>query len=738
MYLKKCLNFVFIVNLLLLAHLYPLISYGQDTLSDNYKHILIIDTLRDVYLLADYLYFLPDSGEEYTIRDLENGKLDSLFSSDRNNINAGSCYWAMFKINNLLEKDVELVLQWDNLETNLYHPTPNGFVLKKSGKNVPVKEWNIKNSWSNTGLYIKDKTTQIFYIKIKNNYFTSGSLLNPQYILQKKKIKFIVFTAMLSILLVLMLYNTVIFFIIKDKSYLFYSLAILCTVFYVLGREVDTASFFINLEYYNYYDLISLSCAILFHVFYIYFIRFFFSTKKQFPKWNKIFFYFQLIHLATLILLITVIIPPTNTANEFSYPYFWEFFNGFALVSVLSYFVFAIVALRSKYLPARYFFIANALFFIFFTIYLLTFLGGILPFNDFTRHSFDIGLVSLLILFSVALASKFNYTNKKLLEERIRREQLERQRADELEVKVQERTLQLSQANEELNSTIEIVNQQKEKIETAHTNITDSINYASRIQAAVIPENVLKNVLPEHFIFFKPRDVVSGDFYWMKDFDKYTIVSAVDCTGHGVPGAFMSMLGTAFLNEIVNQRNARKPGEILNELRSKVKISLKQKGLDNEAKDGMDIALYTIDKENMKLYFAGAYNSIYLVRNGDKIEGFDMDKNCKVLKNETHTLFDIKGDRQPIGIYFKEKPFTTKVINIEKGDMFYVFSDGYADQQGGDLGHKFMTKNFKHLILNNCEKDMVVQNEILNNTLKDWIGSKYGQVDDILVIGVKI
>ena len=125
------------------------------------------------------------------------------------------------------------------------------------------------------------------------------------------------------------------------------------------------------------------------------------------------------------------------------------------------------------------------------SIYLLSFLG-LVPINEFTRHSLDIGLVSLMILFSVALASKFKYTNNKLLEERIRREQLERQRADELEVMVQERTLQLSQANEELNSTIEIVNQQKEKIETAHTNITHSINYASRIQAAVLPENVLK------------------------------------------------------------------------------------------------------------------------------------------------------------------------------------------------------------------------------------------------------
>ncbi len=301
---------------------------------------------------------------------------------------------------------------------------------------------------------------------------------------------------------------------------------------------------------------------------------------------------------------------------------------------------------------------------------------------------------------------------------------------------------ELNQTNEELSTMLEIVNNQKIKIQKAHLHITDSINYAYRIQEAVLPLNILDKVFPNHFILFKPRDIVSGDFYWMKDFGQHVVVAAADCTGHGVPGAFMSMLGTAFLNEIVTRRNAKMPGQILNELRDKVKTSLKQNGADNKSQDGMDIAIYDINRETNTLHFAGANNPVFIIRNKkekeiEELGGFNS-KKLKINENDTQILYDIKGNHQPVSIYIKEKPFETISIPLQSGDCLYTFSDGYIDQFGGSKGQKFMTKAFKQLLLEISDKPMSEQKDILNETIINWAGKEYEQVDDILVVGVVI
>ncbi|MFC2096543.1 tetratricopeptide repeat protein, partial [Bacteroidota bacterium] len=216
--------------------------------------------------------------------------------------------------------------------------------------------------------------------------------------------------------------------------------------------------------------------------------------------------------------------------------------------------------------------------------------------------------------------------------------------------------------------------------------ITDSIEYASRIQTAILPPvDYIASVIPDHFIIYKPRDIVSGDFYWITHKDGKTIVAVVDCTGHGVPGAFMSMLGFAFLNEIVNKEKDLKANEILNQLRLYVKQSLHQTGKEDEAKDGMDIALCIIDPVNKKLQYAGAYNPLYLIRDEDFIS--------------------LKADRMPIGIHIIEKEsFTNHEIDIYKGDIIYIFTDGYIDQFGGPNSSKFKTTPFKDLLVSIKDK----------------------------------
>jgi serine phosphatase RsbU (regulator of sigma subunit) len=296
----------------------------------------------------------------------------------------------------------------------------------------------------------------------------------------------------------------------------------------------------------------------------------------------------------------------------------------------------------------------------------------------------------------------------------------------------------LNETNEELKAILGIVNLQKAQIEKAHRNITESINYAQKIQQAVLPsEQVLNESLPEHFILFKPCDVVSGDFYWVRRVNRFTIVAVADCTGHGVPGAFMSMLGIGLLNEIVTDKEVDSAGEVLNRLREEIKKTLKQEGKLSEAKEGMDIALYVLDRDNMELQFAGANNPMYLIRRIDRAEDLRNFPDYRLTDDKNHTLVEVIADHQPISVYDIEKPFTTHSIKLNKGDLIYTFSDGFFDQKGGPGNRKFLSRTFKALLLEINNLAMAEQGKILDETIENWMSGQE-QIDDILVVGVRV
>jgi serine phosphatase RsbU (regulator of sigma subunit) len=274
----------------------------------------------------------------------------------------------------------------------------------------------------------------------------------------------------------------------------------------------------------------------------------------------------------------------------------------------------------------------------------------------------------------------------------------------------------------------------KSEIEIKNINITDSINYARNIQTALLPRHeLLDEILPDHFILLKPRDIVSGDFYWFTYIENLSVIAAVDCTGHGVPGAFMSMLGSAFLNEIVNKEYMTHPGVILRRLRKEVIRSLHQNGEAGESKDGMDLSICVIDKEKMKLQFAGANNPLYLVRNKDADAPGDFNR----YESEKAILYEIKGDRMPVSAGYTMNNYTMHEFDFLKGDMIYLFSDGYADQFGGPQGKKFGYRNFKMLLLENSGTHLDDQMRILENSFNEWKGSQ-NQVDDMLVVGIRL
>jgi serine phosphatase RsbU (regulator of sigma subunit) len=301
-------------------------------------------------------------------------------------------------------------------------------------------------------------------------------------------------------------------------------------------------------------------------------------------------------------------------------------------------------------------------------------------------------LLMLIIVFSLfALFVKF-------------REQNLRKAKEILEQKVKERTAEIEMQKNE------IAEQKKE--------ITDSIFYARRIQSAILPStSMLTSVLSEHFVLFLPKDIVSGDFYWSFVKGDKIVILAADCTGHGVPGAFMSMLGVSFLNEIVNAHKLDSAASILNELRDHVKATLAQSGSAEHARDGMDISLCIIDQKKSILQYAGAYNPLYMIRSEE--------------------LTEIKADKMPIGWYDLDTEFTNNIVNLRKGDCFYIFSDGFSDQFGGEFGKKYLSKPFKNFLLKIHGQPMTKQKEMLFEEFENWKG-KLHQVDDVLVIGFRI
>ena len=275
-------------------------------------------------------------------------------------------------------------------------------------------------------------------------------------------------------------------------------------------------------------------------------------------------------------------------------------------------------------------------------------------------------------------------------------------------------------AEDEIIKQKEVVEKKSHELSIALDDIIKSIAYAQKIQRAILPhDSYIKKHIKNSFVLYKPKDIVSGDFYWFNHIDNKSIIAAVDCTGHGVPGAFMSMIGHSLLNSIVIENRITQPAEILNNLKHGIIGVLKQSGKIGEAQDGMDIALCSIDSKAGTLEYAGAYNPLFIYRKKDLIE--------------------IKPDKQPVGISYKktDESFTNHEVSLKKDDTVYMFSDGFIDQFGGNYNKRYMTRRFKELLEEIHTLEMEEQHKILEATIEKWQG-EFEQIDDITVIGFRI
>jgi tetratricopeptide (TPR) repeat protein/DNA-binding CsgD family transcriptional regulator len=293
---------------------------------------------------------------------------------------------------------------------------------------------------------------------------------------------------------------------------------------------------------------------------------------------------------------------------------------------------------------------------------------------------------------------------------------------------------------EEVEEQRDIANEQKLILEEKNKEILDSITYAKRIQEAILPPpRLVKEWLTESFIFYKPKDIVAGDFYWMETStyqengkDKTLVYfAAADCTGHGVPGAMVSVVCANALNRAIKEFNLIEPGQVLDKV-SELVVESFDKG-DEEIKDGMDIALCALDISAKKIYYSGANNPLYHITAKDnKVDG-----DYRVELGETHQLIEYKANKQPVGQYDNRIAFQTLEIQLEPGDAIYVFSDGFADQFGGEKGKKYKYSSFRKCLLDNFNHPMETQKQMLNDEFENWKGN-LEQIDDVCVIGVKI
>ncbi len=279
---------------------------------------------------------------------------------------------------------------------------------------------------------------------------------------------------------------------------------------------------------------------------------------------------------------------------------------------------------------------------------------------------------------------------------------------------------QKNKANIALADKNKIIEEKSILVEEQHKDITDSIKYAQRIQQAILPPDKLwNNILPQSFVFYQPKDILSGDFYWIEETTEHIFIAAADCTGHGVPGALMSIVNYNLLNRAVLEHGLTNAGAILDSVNKYLTLSLHQTYQESAVRDGMDVSLCVINKKTKKMDFAGAFNSIYLIRN--------------------NAIQEFIPDKQPVGAFIEDniKPFTSQSFQLLENDVVYMFTDGYADQFGGPKGKKYKYKQLQHLLLSSYTKPFDEQNQIFKSAINDWKGS-LEQVDDILLLGYKI
>jgi len=752
--------------ILLLALFLTSISLSHASSLDTISVSQIINQHNGL-ILEPYLQYLEDNGGKLTISDLKSGAYNSQFKQykreelPQNN----STIWLRFAIKNQDTQSEQDLVFGTNLFDYITFYLPNrhsNLEEYQTGNRIAISKKSInKDANSYVDIYLQPNYCLVCYAKVKIEKKLSFHFTELKPTLYSKKNfdhafrnQIIFGSIFFGIAFIMLIYNLLLFFIVRDKSYIyyiFYTATMLGFGFAASGEINSILGFDAYLH-----NKIILVFGILITIFYILFTRSLFLFKNSFPLWNKVI-------SACFVILIVALGLTLIDAEWLAIPICF----ADAIIAMGTVVTLAVIIVFRGYTPGRYFIAATLLNYIGVSTMTLQMLQ-ILPEEIFGLRSsnyFELAAALQLAFFSLALGSRINLLKSEIVEKQLQQEQILREEEqkrlaliekqnEELEIKVQERTIEISERNEELlqqQEEIGLINeqltQQSSKVNLQNTQILDSLNYARRIQSALLPsKKQLELELTDHFVIWKPKNIVSGDFYWYKKMDNHIVIVVADCTGHGVPGAFMSMLGVAFLNEIVRDGINKKASDILEMLRDYVKLSLNQSGGYNENKDGMDISLCIIHKETLQMEHAGAHNPVYIIRKNNEPEVEFKNKeeiiNARVSevkkhKHEDRTLYHVSSDLQPIGVFVKEFPFNNKIIQLYPNDRIYLATDGITDQIGGPKSQKFKTQALKDCLLDTSNMELSTQAVELERIIHSWKGN-HEQIDDMLLFGFQI
>ena len=686
------------------------------------KPVILSDFVQEVSISDLQLQYLEDPNCTTSPNELFSGMMDHQFKViDFSNPDpamihnqSGTCFWFRFYFVNRSTHQFSFLLQRNDGsefdEYKLYQRFDNEYVtIRKSGNMIHPRKKDVNISGSDDLLiYLPPGESDTLYLRVTLGPESVLSSLiftisTQHSVLAHDRSKRLVFGIFAGILLIMILYHIPLFVRGRENSYLYYILYILAFLFY-----------FINKEGYIYELIprlitapITIFLLEIFLLFYLLFGRSYLDTRNTLQSWDTILLIAVWFTVGGLILNFTIILLQSLGVDVL----FFIELGGFAIMIVSAIgclflaIVPAMILTRENFQPARYFLFAN--------LFLILGIATNYALSDYTlgKHALEFGVTLQILTFSIGLSERINLLKKsrevaqrRIIDQLKENAALKDKVNRELEDKVQERTFEIQA--------------QKEHIEKQNKEIKYSFDYAKKIQNTVLPgDEVFETLFGEHFIFFKPRDIVSGDFYWISQSDQRIVLTAADCTGHGVPGSLMSMLGITMLHEIVNEKGIMNSGEILNKLRLSIARTLKQEGRIGEQKDGIDMALIIYDTQTRILEFSGANNPIYIVRNGEMLE--------------------YKGNNMPVAYYEKMSDFTSYTIEMKQGDRVYMFTDGYPDQFGGPQGKKFKYRPFKDLLLEIHERPMEEQHRILSLIFEEWKGD-LSQIDDVLVIGLRL
>ncbi|OJJ22129.1 hypothetical protein BKI52_08820 [marine bacterium AO1-C] len=708
------------------------------------KIVQVIDENDQLQKLNPHSFVLQDTSGKLSFQQVRSPQYQQKFTAYKPSIKLKKhkTYWAKITFKNKSSRNYWILYAGFGDYLELYIPNSQGIYQRKfNGYQVPAAQKDIKTNIVDKQykfkLYLSPQVESTIYLKLKGEVYNpklNFALVSLPVYLKKEAFLINLQYLFQGALCIIFIYNLILFLLVRDKTYLYYFIYIFIYAVYYLIYYGFLSGW---IQLITYLNAISIPLAF---VFYFQFTRLFISTKTLTPRLDRLlqswikFKFFLIVAIIAFIYFSDSLI-----AGELLIlaTIFFDVF--FFLISV--YFI-----LKTRSILGKYFFVGSIFLMIGWGLTAISF-AGILPAFGNENYFSQIGLLLELTLFSVGLGyrERKNEKDKRLAEEenaRILEEQnvtLERevyQRTKEIRTKnqnleekqtqilaqnevLQQKQDEIALQNAQLAKQHELISQAHKLLSKAHKNIRSSIQSGLRIQKAVLPfAERMQQTLPDHFVLYRPRDIVSGDFYWFEEIDGKQYIVAADCTGHGISGAFMTMLCIQALNAVILQQHVHAPDEILNRLNAMLPKVLKTQ--KTSVRDGMDVAICVLDHQKKQVAYAGALSPLVIIQNQE----------LRLIKGD---IYSINGHRKQ----GDDVQYTLHTIDVSQPTTLYMFSDGIQDQFGGEQNRKFSSKRLRQLLTKMSILPIAEQHELLEVTIDQWMNG-YNQIDDMLLIGMHI